>query len=272
MVSPFLLFQAEMSFIRKSNRRPGVNDTAKIRQFFNAYDANHDGVISQTELHQMLKKIAVDMSDEDIQKFFDRIDVDQSGEIEFGEFLDWYTTFIDMCENAARETLRRLEKTTSFTRNELETIYDNYKNVSASLVDDGTIDREEFRAMMMAGGVSKWNTFLVDGLFRMFDMDGSGTITFEEFVNILAIYHNKNKATIEEKHKLLFSLYDVDKDGKVSKTDLAKILNDCLCCNNMSLSDGDVMRIVEKTFERNGCKDYMTLQDYIREAQTRNLM
>lgn len=260
-----------MSFIRKSNRRPGVADTARIKQFFNAYDTDGDGVISFVELETMLKKIAVHMSNEDFEKFFDRIDVDKSGEIEFGEFLDWYTTFIDLTEESARSMLKRLESTTNFSRSELETIHDNYRKVSASMVDDGTIDQAEFKAMMVAGGVASWNSFLVDGLFRMFDADGSGTITFEEFVHILSIYHNKNNKSSNDKHKLMYSIYDVDGDGKISRADLAKIVNDCLCCNNMKLSDEDVAKIVDATFKRNGCTEFMSLDDYMNEIKQRQL-
>lgn len=260
-----------MSDIRKSNRRPGVGDTAKIRQLFNAYDTNNDGGISFTELCNMLEKMSIRMSPADQKKFFDMIDVDKSGIIEFGEFLDWYTTLMDLVEESAQKTLTQLQKSTTFSRSELETIYENYKRVSASVVDDGAIDLAEFKQMMIAGGVASWNSFLVDGLFRLFDADNSGTITFEEFVRILSIYHNKTNNSQQDKHKLLFQLYDIDNDGKISKNDMCKILNDCLCSNNMALSEGDVMKIVDATFERNGCGEFMSVDDYLREAKSRGL-
>lgn len=260
-----------MSAIRKSNRRPGVGDTAKIRQLFNAYDTNHDGGISLTELCNMLEKMSIRMEADDQKKFFDMIDVDKSGTIEFGEFLDWYTTLMDLVEESAQKTLSSLQKTTTFSRSELETIYENYKRVSASVVDDGAIDQEEFKQMMIAGGVASWNSFLVDGLFRLFDADNSGTITFEEFVRILSILHNKTNNSQEDKHKLLFQLYDIDKDGKISVSDMCKILNDCLCSNNMELNESDVMKIVKATFARNGCGELMALDDYLREVKARGL-
>jgi Ca2+-binding EF-hand superfamily protein len=260
-----------MSTIRKSNRRPGVGDTAKIRQLFNAYDTDHDGGISFAELANMLEKMSIRMNAEDQKKFFDMIDVDKSGTIEFGEFLDWYTTLMDLVEESAQKTLSSLQKSTTFSRSELETIYENYKRVSASVVDDGAIDQEEFKQMMIAGGVASWNSFLVDGLFRLFDEDNSGTITFEEFVRILSILHNKTNNSQEDKHKLLFQLYDIDKDGKISVSDMCKILNDCLCSNNMELNESDVMKIVKSTFARNGCGEFMGLDDYLKEVKVRGL-
>uniref|UniRef100_A0A7S1QUG2 EF-hand domain-containing protein n=1 Tax=Neobodo designis TaxID=312471 RepID=A0A7S1QUG2_NEODS len=258
--------------VQKSTKRPGVNDMAKIRQFFNAHDSNNDGVIVLEEMSDMLEKMNIQMSAESQKNFFNQIDIDRSGEIEFGEFLDWYTTLMDLADEEAQKVISRLEQTTTFTRSELEAIYDNYKRVSASVVNDGMIDAEEFKQMMVAGGVPSWNTFLVDGLFSMFDADGSGQISFEEFVTILATYHNKKKGGQNEKHKLLFKIYDVDKDGKISKQDLCKILEDCLKCNNIVLSPEDNMALVEATFKRNGCTDSMDLKAYIKEVQERGLV
>jgi Ca2+-binding EF-hand superfamily protein len=258
--------------VQKSTRRPGINDMAKIREFFNAHDSNKDGVISFPEMTEMLDKMNIKMSMESQKMFFDQIDIDKSSEIEFGEFLDWYTSLMDLADEEALKVINRLEKTTTYTQSELEQIYDNYKKVSASVVNDGMIDHAEFKQMMVAGGVPSWNAFLVDGLFSMFDADGSGQISFEEFVSILATYHNKKKGGVNEKHKLLFQIYDVDKDGKISKQDLFKILDDCLRCNNMCLEEGDVMKLVDATFARNGCGDAgMDLKAYLKEVVDRRL-
>lgn len=257
--------------VQKSTKRPGINDMAKIREFFNAYDVNKDGVISVTEMAQMLDKMNIKMSQESQVAFFNQIDIDRSGQIEFGEFLDWYTTVMELADEEAQKMLGRLEQQTTFSRSELEAIYENYKRVSASVVNDGMIDAQEFKQMMVAGGVPSWNTFLVDGLFRMFDVDNSGSISFEEFVNILSIYHNKNRKGSNEKHKLLFQIYDVDKDGRIGKGDLSKILADCLQCNNLQLDESDIAMLVDATFTRAGCTDFMNLDEYLREITQRRV-
>jgi Ca2+-binding EF-hand superfamily protein len=255
----------------KSNRRPGLNDTAKIREAFNVFDLNKDGVISRSELSSMLDKMGIKMAKQTEDEFFKMIDDDGSGEIEFGEFLDWYTTLMDVADQEAQKMIGVLEKTTGFTKTELEAIYDNYKRVSASVIDDGTIDRGEFRTMMFSGGVSSSNSFLVDGLFRMFDADDSGSISFTEFVNILSIYHNKNNRSKEEKTKLFFSLYDVDKDNVVSSDDLTKILGECLTCNNMQLSEENVRRIVSASLQRAGSANGLNYEAFSKELAARSL-
>eukprot|EP01084_Bolivina_argentea_P182326 314776_1 len=127
----------------KSNRRPGAEDTAKIKEVFKNFDSNGDGVISREEVHQMLDKMGIEMPKQTEDEFFEQMDDDGSGELEFGEFLDWYTTLIDMADAEAQRKLAQLQKTTTFSKTELEAIYDNYKRVSASVTDDGTIDQEE---------------------------------------------------------------------------------------------------------------------------------
>lgn len=257
--------------VQKSGKRPGLNDMAKIREFFNVYDSDQNGSISMPELEQMLDKMGIKMTHESLTTFFQQIDIDKSGSIEFGEFVDWYTTLMELADEEAVKTLARLEQSTSFKRAELEAVYDNYKRVSASVVNDGMIDRQEFKQMMVAGGVPSWNSFLTDGLFSMFDADGSGSISFEEFVTILSIYHNKGKKGANEKHKLLFQIYDVDKDGKIGRTDLAKILSDCLACNNMILDDKDILALVDASFARAGCGTSMDLKAYLQEIAERGL-
>ena len=129
--------------------------------------------------------------------------------------------------------------------------------------------------MMVAGGVPSWNSFLLDGLFKMSDVDGSGNISFEEFVVLLSTFHNKTRSASasSEKHRLLFQIYDVDKDGRISKQDLTKILSDCLQSNNLVLQEADLMALVEATFARAGCgPDGMDLKAYMKEVVDRRLL
>jgi len=260
-----------MSKIQKSTKRAPINDMAKIREFFNAHDANKDGVISFEEMCEMLNRMNIKMTTQGQKDFFAQIDIDSSGTIEFGEFLDWYMTIMDLADEEAQKLIDKLLTETTFTRAELEAMYENYKRVSASQVNDGMIDLSEFKEMMVSGGVPSWNSFLIDGLFHMFDADGSGQISFEEFVTILATYHNKKKGGSNEKHKLLFKIYDVDKDGKISKADLTKIMDDCMKSGGIILEEKHLAKLVAATFTRAGCGDAMDLKAYLKEVGDRGL-
>jgi Ca2+-binding EF-hand superfamily protein len=258
--------------IQKSNKRPGINDMAKIRECFNAYDANRDGVISKQEFSELLVQMGFKMSQQAVDQFFAQIDVDKSGTIEFSEFVDWYTTLMELADREAQKMLENLLQDTTFTRNELEAIYENYKKVSASVVNDGKIDQHEFRQMLAAGGVPSWNAFLCDGLFKMCDVDGSGNISFEEFAHMLARLHDKKRSEKGKRNELLFSIYDVDKDGKISEKDLGSILSDCLQSNNIVLDEKSLEKLVKATFKRAGVTDgFMDMKAFMKEMEARGL-
>eukprot|EP00760_Papus_ankaliazontas_P038176 PhM_4_TR8909/c0_g1_i1/m.96856 len=259
-------------FVRNT-KRVSADEVARIKETFGAFDSNKDGVLSKDEFKGVLVRMDIKLTPEDVDLFFKEVDTDGSGEIELSEFVDCYNSLLDLAEEEVQKSIRMLETTTSFSRSEIEAMYEHFKNVSSSIVSDGAIDRDEFRQMMIQGNVASWNTFLLDGLFRMFDTDSNGAITFSEFVANLSIYHNKGGTKTAEKHKMLFGIYDVDKDGKISKTDLANVLQDCLNCNGMALGDAEIMKIVEATLKRNGKQkdDALDFDAYMHEVKERKL-
>ena len=144
-------------------------------------------------------------------------------------------------------TLHKLMDVTSFTQEEINGMFLNFKKLSASVTDDNLIDQEEFRRMMDSHGSSVF----IDGLFRLFDRDSSGAIDFVEFVSSLAIYQNKARNVTDlEKQRLFFKIYDADGDGEISHLDLRKMLNSCFVSNFMVVADADVDELVKATFQK----------------------
>lgn len=86
-------------------------------------------------------------------------------------------------------------------------------------VKEGALQRSEFRSGFLnsiAGAPVPEN--FSTALFNAFDTTARGHLTVEEFVCSLAILRH---GTPEEKLRLLFTVYDVDRDKKVSDSDLA---------------------------------------------------
>ena len=108
--------------------------------------------------------------------------------------------------------------------------------------------------MMLNGNVASWDAFLLDGLFRMFDVDKSGGITFEEFVTSLSVYHNKVSKGNEERDRLMFQIYDVDADGLLSHEDVSDVLTDCFNSNHLFLDKKYVDELVSATFAQTDSK------------------
>ena len=58
---------------------------------FELFDTDGSGQIDEDELANMLVQLAIPMDQEGVTRLANEIDLDGSGDIDFGEFLDWYT-------------------------------------------------------------------------------------------------------------------------------------------------------------------------------------
>lgn len=60
-----------------------------------------------------------------------------------------------------------------------------------------------------------------DHIFRVYDADGNGQISFDEFVTTLNL---GTQGSTEDKLKSSFRLYDVDRNGSISQKELTSII------------------------------------------------
>ncbi|XP_005860529.1 PREDICTED: calsenilin isoform X4 [Myotis brandtii] len=93
------------------------------------------------------------------------------------------------------EGLEQLQAQTKFTKMELQSLYRGFKNGDA--------------------------TTYAHFLFNAFDADGNGAICFEDFVVGLSILL---RGTVQEKLKWAFNLYDINKDGYITKEEMLAIM------------------------------------------------
>jgi serine/threonine-protein phosphatase 2B regulatory subunit len=141
--------------------------------------------------------------------------------------------------------LQKFTETTTFTADEIKNMHENFSKLSSGRTN-GHIDRVKFGEMMGNGDAA-----FLDGLFRVFDRDGSGGIDFSEFVSSLAIYHGKAKdMPSAEKQKIFFKIYDADGDDEISQDDLYKMLRSCFASSFMSVPEEDLKELVQETFKK----------------------
>uniref|UniRef100_A0A8C9G8C3 Potassium voltage-gated channel interacting protein 2 n=1 Tax=Pavo cristatus TaxID=9049 RepID=A0A8C9G8C3_PAVCR len=93
------------------------------------------------------------------------------------------------------EGLEQLQEQTKFTRRELQVLYRGFKNVNSST----------------------YATFL----FNAFDTDHDGSVSFEDFVSGLSIIL---RGTIDDRLNWAFNLYDLNKDGCITKEEMLDIM------------------------------------------------
>merc|ERR1712031_19423 len=69
-----------------------LNNLCYLKQEFDAYDEDRSGYIDVKELKELLEKLGEELSEDELDQAFRELDSDGSGEIEFFEFVEWFTS------------------------------------------------------------------------------------------------------------------------------------------------------------------------------------
>ncbi|XP_042196900.1 Kv channel-interacting protein 4 isoform X1 [Callorhinchus milii] len=123
------------------------------------------------------------------------------------------------------EGLEQMQAQTKFTKKELQILYRGFKNECPSgIVNEDTFKdiyaqffpREEVTYL----SISDASTY-AHFLFNAFDTDHNGSVSFEDFVTGLSVLL---RGTIQDKLKWAFNLYDINKDGYITKEEMLDIM------------------------------------------------
>ncbi len=144
------------------------NDEIKVLKIcFNMFDVNDQGFLSADDLDDILRGMGFRPSKEELKDILEEIDEDGSGEIEFAEFCQLCAKFL--VEEPDEDTLKAELK-------EAFRIYDKQ--------GDGFISTDQLREI-----ISELDTRLtaedLDGIIDEIDEDGSGTMDFDEFCEMM---------------------------------------------------------------------------------------
>ncbi|KAJ3341284.1 hypothetical protein HDU93_005254 [Gonapodya sp. JEL0774] len=107
---------------------------------------------------------------------------------------------------------------------EFKKIKADFERKSSNNSDPRVITKEQFKDTI-ASHLTAFPTYaqrvFLERLFDAFDEDGSQSIDLMEFMEGLAVFL---KGTTEEKLELSFKLYDINKDGEITRTELTGTL------------------------------------------------
>ncbi|XP_037227532.1 calsenilin isoform X2 [Falco rusticolus] len=164
------------------------------------------------------------------------------------------------------EGLEQLLARTKFTKKELQSLYRGFKNECPS----GLVDEETFKLIYSQffpqGDASTYAHFLFDA----FDSDHNGVLCFQDFVVGLSVLL---RGTVHQKLKWAFNLYDINKDGYITKEEMLEIMKSIYDmmgrCTHPTLRDSAPAEHVELFFQkmdRNG-DGMVTFEEFLETCQ-----
>ncbi|KAG7263592.1 hypothetical protein CRUP_035575 [Coryphaenoides rupestris] len=106
---------------------------------------------------------------------------------------------------------------TKFTKKELQVLYRGFKNECPS----GVVNEDNFKTIYSQFFPQGDSSMYAHFLFEAFDTDKNGSVSFEDFVFGLSIIL---RGTINDRLNWAFNLYDLNKDGCITKEEMLDIM------------------------------------------------
>lgn len=116
----------------------------------------------------------------------------------------------------SKEILEDLKLNTKFSETELVQWYDNFKRQCPT----GRITKEEFQTIYTKFFPDSDANSYAQHVFRSFDTNDDGTLDFKEYIIAL---HMTSTGKTTSKLEWAFSLFDVDKNGYITKSEVKEI-------------------------------------------------
>jgi serine/threonine-protein phosphatase 2B regulatory subunit len=144
----------------------------------------------------------------------------------------------------AEVEFQELANRTHFTLAELTVISSAFTKFASQIIKDQKIDPEEFRIAM---AMEKCG--FVERIFAAFDRDNSRTIEFSEFAEGLSAI--SERGTLDQRVDFCFRIYDVDGNGSIDPTELRDVVEMAMRdAPDVHLDEKQLTGMIEATFDK----------------------
>jgi len=151
-----------------------------------------------------------------------------------------------------KDDLNTLLAATHFKKDELKK---SYKKFMKSF-PGRQMNEEQF--FDLYGELFPADAVLAHNIFKSFDHDGNGSISFKELMVTLSL---TTKGTKDEKLRWLFSVYDCDQDGRITVEEVSHLAHVMVKASNLNEDEDHVSRIFNSIdADRSG---FWTLEEFV---------
>merc|ERR550532_1962285 len=219
---------------------------------FKRFDRNNDGALDKAELSQAMKSSGQSYSDIEVDAIFSLGDSDGDGEVSLQEFVALMSPSASEILGKLRSSFKSIQDVkTTFKR--IDTDNDGLLSKQEMLSSSGSkYDQEEVNAIFALGDVKsafkmldadgdgsitrqemgasghKFSQEQIESIFALGDVNDDGAIDLDEFIGVMCPSAETVIARISSQFsnindvKKAFLKIDVDKDGKISRSEMAK--------------------------------------------------
>lgn len=154
----------------KAKKAPAI-DIGEIRDVFDFFDENHDGLISKDDLRQFMGRLGIKPTEEEIRSMVSSVDANGDGSVDFSEFSSLYLLI-------ANDELSRDEE-------EDEDLKDAFHVFDKN--SDGVISPKELQEVLVKLGMDEGESLSnCERMVRNVDSDGDGFVDFDEFKHMMS--------------------------------------------------------------------------------------
>jgi len=199
-----------------------TRDHGELKRVFDSFDKDGSGFIETGEfpplLAKLLKQPAETLDKQEVWRNWDDMDSDGNGKISFDEFLKWYCTTFDMdivpdrskfIMEADVDLAQRMIRDISVKMNmdvlKLEKLYAEFNRLDED--SSGVLEFGEFKTLVTSElsptGDPEIPGNIMDKFWIEIDADGSGGVSFDEFVTWYMKFFYGDKSPMEHYYEIL---------------------------------------------------------------------